>query len=1023
MIFRPDILNLTIFLSVASCFVTAAHSEEAEVRYGRDIRPILSDKCFFCHGPDPETREEGLRLDIREEALKGKAFVPGHPEKSAMIELINSTDHEKVMPPIKSHKKLTKNEKQLLSDWVKSGANYEPHWAYQPLRISTDSGNESLDNLVESQLKKKGLSFSKPASASTLLRRLHFDLTGLPPTPEEVAAFTQAHGQDPQQAIKDTTEKLLASPHFGERMAVKWLDAVRYADTVGYHGDQPRDASPYRDYVINSFNQDLPYDQFIIEQIAGDLLPNATLTQKVAASYNRLGQVSREGGIQDKEYVAKYQAERVRTTSAAFLGSTLACAECHDHKFDPFTAKDFYSFAAYFSDILEKGAWNGDGHFQEDIKKYQQQGILFGTYGPYLQVPDQGLAEPQAQSEKQMHALIEDHLKAFPDSEKSFLTWLAGLRQKADTATAADVPFINETLSSKPHIKPDGAKISYAYITTAEGPVRSGTHSRKQASAGNLVQHLFTPTKPITIKAGDSFYAWVYLDPKSPPTSLMLQFNTDGWGHRAYWGAENIAYGKSEGGIAYHKAGPLPPLGKWTRLTISPDVLGIKPGALLVRTAYTQDKGTVFWGDAGTNTTDKEKALASIPANIRKLIATPNSENTPDGKASLFQHFLIATPAKSDQQKEIQALHAKKSQPSAKFRSFLATVSAKPRVVRLLPRGDWADQSGPVVQPAPPAFLTKGQKIGTSRLDLAQWIASPENPLTARVFTNRIWSQFFGTGLSKSDGDFGFQGEFPSNPELLDWLAVDLIKHHWSIKHLVRTIVSSKTYQQTSTPGGEFIKRDPKNRLLARQTQLRLPAELVRDNALAVSGLLNLEIGGASVFPYQPEGYYRHLNFPKRKYPVSQGKDLYRRGIYTHWQRSFLHPMMKNFDSPSREECVTGRSEANTPLQALTLLNDPTFTEAARALATKLLLESEENFLQRAMMHCLSRHADSAELKILNDLYQSELKRFEADPKAAAHFIAVGRTPVSQEISAPELAAATSLARTILNLHETITRY
>ncbi|MBT8044698.1 MAG: PSD1 and planctomycete cytochrome C domain-containing protein, partial [Verrucomicrobiae bacterium] len=656
------ISSFLLFTTIAS----VADTSESGIRYGRDIRPILSDKCFFCHGPDPETREEGLRLDIRQEAIKGKAFVPGKPELSQLIKLINSTDKDEIMPPPKSHKKLTKEEKQILYKWIEAGAEYEPHWAYQQPK---QNKSESIDSLVEKNLKKKGLTFSNPAPAHTLLRRLHFDITGLPPTTADVTAFLAEYQKDPQQAVKSTANKLLASPHYGERMAVKWLDAVRYADSVGYHGDQFTEVSLFRDYVIKSFNKDLPYKQFIIEQIAGDLLPNPTIQQRIASSYNRLGQMSQEGGIQDKEYVAKYQAERVRTTSAAFLGSTMACAECHDHKFDPFSATDFYSFAAYFSDILEKGAWTGDGKYQDDIQKYLKPNIVASInsrerYGPYLKVAD---------------------------------------------------------------------------------------------------------------------------------------------------------------------------------------------------------------------------------------------------------------------------------------RHIVTTISAKRREVRILPRGDWTDQSGPVVQPAPPEFLTQGKKVGTSRLDLARWIASEENPLTARVFVNRVWAQMFGSGLSSSTGDFGYQGEYPSNPELLDWLAIEFVKNNWSTKQLIRTIVQSRTYQQTSTPGGESISQDPDNRLLARQTQLRLPAELIRDNVLSVSGLLVKNIGGPSVRPYQPAGYYRHLNFPRRKYQASSGNDQYRRGIYTHWQRTFLHPMLKNFGAPSREECSTERAKANTPLQALTLLNDPTFTESARVLAANLIRESKDN--------------------------------------------------------------------------------
>ncbi|MFK7909966.1 MAG: PSD1 and planctomycete cytochrome C domain-containing protein [Akkermansiaceae bacterium] len=847
--------NNTLIISsllLSTPIAAIADASESELRYGRDVRPILSDKCFFCHGPDPETREEGLRLDIRAEAIKGKAFVPGKPEESALIKLIHSDDKDKIMPPPKSHKKLTEEEKQILHDWIKAGADYEPHWAYQPPK---KNAGDTIDSLVNKSLEKRGLKISEPAPAHTLLRRLHFDITGLPPTPAEVTAFSEAYKSNPQQAVKDTTDKLLASPHYGERMSVKWLDAVRYADTVGYHGDQNTEVSLFRDYVINSFNKDLPYNQFIIEQIAGDLLPNPTIQQRIASSYNRLGQMSQEGGIQDKEYIAKYQSERVRTTSATFLGSTMACAECHDHKFDPITAKDFYSFAAYFSDILEKGAWTGDGKYQEDIQKYLKPNIVASInsrerYGPYLKIPNEAVLAKSKRIDAEIKLLTAEHLKTSANAEQDFTAWLTSLREKSKT-----------------------------------------------------------------------------------------------------------------------------------------------------------------------------KAKPRLPGNIAKLVNTPNSETNPANKDTLFNHYLVTSPAKTPQQKEIKTLVTQKPTASEEYRHILTTVSAKRRTVRLLPRGDWTDESGPIVQPAPPEFLSNGKKVGNTRLHLAKWIASEENPLTARVFVNRVWAQFFGSGLSNSTGDFGFQGEYPSNPELLDWLAVEFVKNNWSIKQLIRTIVQSKTYQQTSTPGGEFIAKDPDNRLLARQTQLRLPAELIRDNALSVSGLLVKEIGGPSVRPYQPTGYYRHLNFPRRTYQASNGKDQYRRGVYTHWQRTFLHPMLKNFGAPNREECTTERADANTPLQALTLLNDPTFTESARVLAAKLIKESKDNLIQRTVMACLSRDATDEEHKILEKLYQDELKRFQADPEAAKKFLSVGLAPTPTDIPAPELAAAASVTRTILNLHETITRY
>jgi hypothetical protein len=787
---RPVLGRMTRCLWIGWTLALPALAE-TEIRYGRDIRPILSDKCFFCHGPDPKTREEDLRLDLRDEAIAAKAFIPGTPEKSKLIKLIHATDEDDLMPPPESHKSLTAAEKKLLHDWIQAGAEYEPHWAY--MAPEREPG-QSIDALVSRDLAKRGLDFSPPADPSTLLRRLHFDVTGLPPSPEQVAAFQVAHAKDPEAAIREAVDKLLASPHFGERMAVSWLDVVRYADTVGYHGDNDRSASPYRDYVIDAFNSDKPFDQFTLEQIAGDLLPGATLQQKIAASYNRLNAISKEGGIQDAEYLAKYQAERVRTTSAAWLGSTLACAECHDHKFDPFTAKDFYAFAAYFSDILEKGAWNNEGSYQEDIAQWTAQGVTFDEWGPLLLAPT-----PEQQSRL-------DELNAGIDRLRATLA------------------------------------------------------------------------------------------PKAKPTP------------------ELAALEKERNGFL--------------------------------------------------------KTIPSVPA----------------------------------------------------------TISAKPRDIRLLNRGDWTDKSGPIVTPATPAFLNAGTTdpaTRPTRLDLAKWMIAKENPLTARVFANRLWARLFGTGLSKDSGDLGLQGEYPSHPELLDWLALEFTDHQWSVKHLVRTILLSRTYQQSSTPTPALAETDPQNRLLARQTQLRLPAELIRDNALAVSGLLHPAIGGPSAKPYQPAKYYRHLNFPPREYQADTGPQLYRRGLYTHWQRTFLHPMLKAFDAPAREECTTDRAISNTPLQALNLLNDPAFTEAARALATRLLQEpeGEANLVARAWLRCLGRPPTNEESRILGEFHADELKRFTASPADAAAFLKVGQSPAPATLPPAPLAAATSLARTLLNLHETITRY
>jgi hypothetical protein len=1006
---RFSLLGLAILVPVPA---------QAEIRYGRDIRPILSDKCFYCHGPDPKTREEDLRLDIRDEAIAGKAFVPGNPEKSRLIKRISTTDEDDLMPPPESHKTLTAAEKQLLHDWIKAGAEYEPHWAYS---VPKRESGQSVDSLVERQLQARQLGFSPPADPVTLLRRLHFDVVGLPPTPEQVLAFQQAYGKDSEAAVRAVVEELLASPHFGERMAVGWLDAVRYADTVGYHGDQDRSASPYRDYVIDAFNSDKPFDQFTIEQLAGDLLPDATLSQKVAASYNRLNQLTEEGGAQDAEYLAKYQAERVRTTSAAWLGSTMACCECHDHKFDPFTAKDFYSFAAYFSDILERGACNNDGHYQEDIAKWTLQGVTFDKWGPLLQVPTAEQVSRLQQVDAGLAKLRPQLASGDAIDPRELAAWIAAQRKVLASKQAYDAPILDETLPEPAAIDQPG------FVERSSGaPVQSGTHSRKQESGG-LVQHIAVLKKPVTVQDKDEFYVWVYLDPRKPPRTLMLQANVAGdWGHRAYWGADEIPYGKGTNGPAHHHAGRLPIAGAWTRLTVSAADMGLPPGSVIGQVACTQFGGLVYWDNVGLHTSNPASRLGNLPAEAIALLQA----EVPD-QAKLAPHFKRTLPAWQKLNAEVTRLEAERVAILKAAPTTLATISAKPREVRLLNRGDWQDKSGPVLTPAPPAFLVSSSSPApaagerATRLDLARWIVRKDNPLTARVFVNRQWARLFGTGLSKDTGDLGLQGEYPSNAALLDWLAVEFMEHGWSVKHLMRTMLLSRTYRQASTPTPALAESDPQNRLLARQSQLRLPAELIRDNALAVSGLLNPAIGGPSVKPYQPAGYYRHLNFPPREYQADKGAMLYRRGLYTHWQRTFLHPMLKAFDAPAREECTAERSSSNTPLQALNLLNDPAFIEAARALATRLLTkpEGEKNLTARAWLRCLGRPATADELRILGEFHAAELARFTADPKAAADILTVGEVPAAKEIPPAKLAAATSLARALLNLHETITRY
>lgn len=1018
-----SILIMSLFyraLFLAACFGLAGLALASEpVSFNRDIRPILSDKCFYCHGPDKNHREADLRLDVREAALEEKAIVPGDLEKSEVYFRITSEDEDEMMPPPDSRKSLTDAERKLLSRWIEEGAKYEAHWAYLPVkRPKADAmGPAAIDWFVDVRLGKEGLKRSPEADDVTLLRRLHFDITGLPPTPADLVTFREI-------GLEKYVDKLLASPHFGERMAIEWLDAVRYADTVGYHGDQPIEVSPFRDWVIDSFNSDKPFDQFTIEQIGGDLIPNATLEQHVAAAYNRLGPSSNEGGIQDAEYVAKYQAERVRTTSTAWLGSTMACCECHDHKFDPFTTKDFYEFAAFFSDILEKGAWTGDGDYQEDPNAYMGGGIVLDGSGngnrgrgPMLMVPTKDEAARLKELETALGKARAEFNKTTPEFEVVAAKWIDDRRKDLASNQAYDYVYLEEKGE-----KNEVDTKNWAFVTAKDGKVYQGQVARKQEAEG-LIQHLGNASKkPLEVSEGDVLFAYVFLDPKNPPKQLMLQFHRDDdrWDHRAWWGEDKITYG----GIgtekpAHHKGGALPALGEWVRLEVPIERVGLKAGDKITQLAYTQFGGLAYWDTVGVRTHAGEYRGGGLPEEIRKILTKAPDSVADDEKTKLVAHFRTVAPQLAPVRKEVAKLEADLTALDSSIRRVPATISAKRREVHVLPRGNWMDKSGEVVHASTPHFLPGASGNADkelTRLDLAKWIVSRENPLTARTYVNRLWARFFGSGISDVLDDLGSQGEWPTHPELLDWLAAEFMDSGWDMKHMVKTIVMSETYRQSSESTPELQEKDPYNRLLARQSGVRLPAELVRDNALAVSGLLNPEIGGPSVRPYQPAGYYQHLNFPRRTYQPDMNANQYRRGLYTHWQRTFLHPAMMAFDAPPREECTMEREESSTPLQALVLLNDPSYVEAAKALAAN----GED--VADMFTEVLTRQPTNDELAVLGQLFDSERKRFSADVVSAEGLISVGMKGVDTDHPA-NVAARTAVARAILNLHETITRY
>ena len=779
-------------------------------RYNRDIRPILVDRCFACHGPDSGTRQAELRLDNAEGAHEW-VVVPGDSAASEVIARVTSDDPDVRMPPADSKKSpLTPQQVELLRKWIDAGAKYEPHWSYiPPVRPAVPVGAASraaretnsntaspprlggptwarneIDRFLLAKMEAHGITPAEEADRPTLVRRLYFDLTGLPPSPDDVDEFLLDNRGDAYERLVD---KLLASPAFGERMATWWFDLVRFANTVGYHGDQEHRITPYRDYVIKSFNENLPFDQFTIEQLAGDLLPNPTMWQLVATGYNRILQTTHEGGAQDGEYRAKYLADRVRNFSEVWLAASMGCAECHDHKFDPYSQEDFYSLAAFFADVDWSGNYKGLG---------------------------------------------------------------------------TDV----------------------------------------------------TPTQ-------------------RPPEMLA-----------------------------------------WT-LPIY-------------------------------------ERLHEVDARIAEL------------EASLVGTLASGWEKRRD---ELVQLKRERVDLESRFVPTMITKPVEPREIRVLPRGNWMDLSGEVVQPRTPHFMSQVDTGGRrpTRLELAKWLVARDNPLSARVVVNRLWKRYFGVGLSKELIDLGSRGEVPPNQELLDWLAVEFMEPAsghtaWDIKHMIRLMVTTSAYRQSSLPRVEMDAIDPENRLVARQSRFRLEAEQIRDNALAVSGLLVRKVGGEVVRPYQPAKYYSSLNFPERDYTASVGEDQFRRAVYVHWQRQFLHPWLLAFDAPTREECTAARPISSTPSAALVLLNDPTFVEAARALAGEILTKappSDDQRIRWAWWQVLGREAKSDEVSVLAELLQKHRAKFSADATASA-----GISTRPDGIESSELAAWTSVSRVLLNLTETITR-
>ena len=991
-------------------------ANETLVEFSRDIRPILSDNCFHCHGPDANTRKADLRLDVKE-GLLGKhgdapLIVPGKPEESELYRRLTTTESEERMPPANSGKQLNAHQRDLIKRWIEQGAKWQGHWAYNlPHKPEVPPVDEAgfvknaIDRFILAELQARKISHVGPADRAMLLRRLSLDLTGLPPTPAEVDHFVQDKRPD---FYEKTVDRLLASPHYAERMATLWLDLVRFANTDGYHGDNHRDVDLYRDYVIDAFKNNKPFDQFTREQLAGDLLPKVTEETRIASGYNRMTLSTREGGAQAKEYLAKYSADRVRSVGHVWLASTLQCCECHDHKYDPYTARDFYSLASYFADIQE-------------IPVGEQPETTFPRANQRVE-----LAKLDAELKELENRLQE----ATPDFQQRVAAWEQKLRRRS----IPWVTLVPRQLSSAEGLKLDLQPDSSIKVTPGDSQydtqsitlqtdlwgitgVRLETFADPSyplggpglSEAGNFLLNeleLFVDGKRVKFASANETYA-----------QEGAKFNAG----RAIDGITDDSYGWAVGG----KTGR-----DHAAVFITREELGRPNHTSTLKVVLHETYRRRFLiGRYRISVTTAELPVHAleISPTLQAIFATPVKQRTVEQLKKLADLYREAAP-------EYVALRRVRDQAADRRRALidaapktLVSMSGKPRMIRVLPRGNWMDDSGEPLAPAVPRFLPQGGKLDhrPTRLDLANWLTSRDNPLVARVFVNRLWKLFHGQGLVKTLDDFGAQGAWPTHPQLLDWLAVEFIESGWDVKHLVRLMVTSGTYRLSSVAPAAIRNQDPDNKWLARQGRFRLDAEMIRDLALSSSGLLVDKVGGPSVKPYQPAGYWAYLNFPQREWQADHGEGLYRRSMYTYWCRTFPHPTLRAFDAPTREECCVERPRSNTPLQSLVLLNDPIFVEAARVLAERTLQEGGADTVSRlrfAYRQVLSRSPRPDEERILTDLLGRHQKEFTEDPIATNALLRVGEHKTPKDLSKMELAAWTSVARVILNLHETITR-
>ncbi len=1079
------------FLAAAFLFGASslrADESQASVDFNRDIRPILSDKCFACHGPDEATRQAGLRLDTKEGAFADRGgyqvIIPGDAAASRLYQRIGHEQEVARMPPAAFERKLASDEIDTIRSWIDQGAQWETHWAYippqrlPPLAVKNASWPRSdIDRFVLARLEKEGLKPSPEAEKITLLRRVTFDLTGLPPTPAQVDSFLNDESLD---AYEKRVDELLKSAHYGERMAMQWLDLARYADTHGYHIDSHRDMWRWRDWVIQAFNRNMPYDQFTIEQLAGDLLPDPSREQFIATGFNRNHMINYEGGAIPEEYHNEYVIDRLDTTATVWMGMTMGCARCHDHKYDPITQKDFYRFYAFFNAVPEKGL---DGQR--------------GNAAPILQLP----TKPEERSLKTLKRKIAKTERKLPKPE-------------IDRLEAAWRP---TALSEIPGAPVEGLTAHFAFEDSLAGLTKSrevdvvlGEVTYVDGQVDRAVR--FSGQTHVDfgheyLVGDDPFTVGLWMRASRPSAKSLLHKITDAESRTGF----ELFLGKSEktgtfsrgqtlyvrlvhqwpdNAIVLESANKLS-LGDWYQITVTSDGSGRADGLSvylngeLADMKVTRDSldgsiannepigignkaiGEPFKGDIDDLRIYEralradEAAQLAVHEPARAILA----ERRPEDPCAQFGDLLadeednpkVEKKRKSKEENRCRAQDRKLRQyflthhAPKRYRNTYALLRDQqeqksdledlipttmvmrtmddPRETFVLGRGDYRNKGEQVMASTPVVLPPLPTGVPANRLGLAKWLVSPSHPLTGRVAVNRYWQMYFGGGLVKTSEDFGSQGEAPSHPQLLDWLAVEFVESGWDVKAIQRLIVTSATYRQSSRVAPERQAEDPENRLLARGPRFRLPAEVVRDNALAVSGLLVPKIGGPSVYPYQPPGLWKEMSFGDRftaqEYFVGRGDDLYRRSMYSFWKRTVPPPTLVTFDAPDREKCTVRRARTNTPLQALILMNDPTYVEAARTLAQRALTEGGDSDSGRLVFmyrRATAREPSPKEKDVLLTLLRQQIEDYRQHPNDAKELLAVGASSYDSSLDEQQLAAWTMVASTILNLDETITK-